>query len=300
MIGHSLGAIGALEIAASALAIAHDTVPPTANLHRTRPGLRPRLHADRAQAAHRHRAQRRRRLRRLPERDGAHHPPPGGGRMTAVATEHTGLIEWHGMTAAVTGLGVVAPAASAPGPGGTRRCAAGTRHRAGHPLRRADAQQGSPARSQASSTGPRAGETAAAGTDRVTRLSLAAGTGHCGAGLDRTDCPTYAMGVVTANAMGGFEFGQRELQALWSKGRRHVGALPVLRLVLRRQLRPAVHPARPARAQRRRRQRAGGRPRRRGAGPPPAPRRRTRRCSLWRLRLRPVPGAGPRSSPRAA
>ena len=33
MIGHSLGAIGALEVAASALAITHNTVPPTANLH---------------------------------------------------------------------------------------------------------------------------------------------------------------------------------------------------------------------------------------------------------------------------
>ncbi|MEV7617187.1 beta-ketoacyl-[acyl-carrier-protein] synthase family protein [Streptomyces sp. NPDC089799] len=33
MIGHSLGAIGALEVAASALAIEHNTVPPTANLH---------------------------------------------------------------------------------------------------------------------------------------------------------------------------------------------------------------------------------------------------------------------------
>ncbi|MGW0932743.1 beta-ketoacyl-[acyl-carrier-protein] synthase family protein [Streptomyces sp. NPDC002644] len=33
MIGHSLGAIGSLEIAACALAIEHDTVPPTANLH---------------------------------------------------------------------------------------------------------------------------------------------------------------------------------------------------------------------------------------------------------------------------
>ncbi|MFE3765204.1 beta-ketoacyl-[acyl-carrier-protein] synthase family protein [Streptomyces sp. NPDC059104] len=32
MIGHSLGAIGSLEVAASALAIAHHTVPPTANL----------------------------------------------------------------------------------------------------------------------------------------------------------------------------------------------------------------------------------------------------------------------------
>lgn len=37
MIGHSLGAIGALEIAASALAIAHDTVPPTANLYEPDP-----------------------------------------------------------------------------------------------------------------------------------------------------------------------------------------------------------------------------------------------------------------------
>ncbi|MGW7103670.1 beta-ketoacyl-[acyl-carrier-protein] synthase family protein [Streptomyces sp. NPDC054838] len=33
MIGHSLGAIGSLEVAACALAIEHDTVPPTANLH---------------------------------------------------------------------------------------------------------------------------------------------------------------------------------------------------------------------------------------------------------------------------
>ena len=33
MIGHSLGAIGAIEIAASTLAIQHDVVPPTANLH---------------------------------------------------------------------------------------------------------------------------------------------------------------------------------------------------------------------------------------------------------------------------
>ncbi|MEE1790010.1 beta-ketoacyl-[acyl-carrier-protein] synthase family protein [Streptomyces sp. BE308] len=33
MIGHSLGAIGSLEVAASVLAIEHNTVPPTANLH---------------------------------------------------------------------------------------------------------------------------------------------------------------------------------------------------------------------------------------------------------------------------
>jgi len=33
MIGHSLGAIGSIEIAASALAMEHGVIPPTANLH---------------------------------------------------------------------------------------------------------------------------------------------------------------------------------------------------------------------------------------------------------------------------
>ncbi|MFF0745799.1 beta-ketoacyl-[acyl-carrier-protein] synthase family protein [Streptomyces sp. NPDC004111] len=37
MIGHSLGAVGALEIAACALAIEHGVVPPTANLHESDP-----------------------------------------------------------------------------------------------------------------------------------------------------------------------------------------------------------------------------------------------------------------------
>lgn len=37
MIGHSLGAIGALETAACALAVEHSVVPPTANLHEPDP-----------------------------------------------------------------------------------------------------------------------------------------------------------------------------------------------------------------------------------------------------------------------
>ncbi|WP_428965050.1 beta-ketoacyl-[acyl-carrier-protein] synthase family protein [Micromonospora fluostatini] len=37
MVGHSLGAIGAIEIAACALAIEHNVVPPTANLHNPDP-----------------------------------------------------------------------------------------------------------------------------------------------------------------------------------------------------------------------------------------------------------------------
>ncbi|PZG56389.1 beta-ACP synthase [Spongiactinospora gelatinilytica] len=37
MVGHSLGAIGSIEIAASILAMTHNVVPPTANLHRPDP-----------------------------------------------------------------------------------------------------------------------------------------------------------------------------------------------------------------------------------------------------------------------
>jgi act minimal PKS ketosynthase (KS/KS alpha) len=37
MIGHSLGAIGSLEVAACALAIKNNVVPPTANLHEPDP-----------------------------------------------------------------------------------------------------------------------------------------------------------------------------------------------------------------------------------------------------------------------
>ncbi len=37
MIGHSLGAIGSIEVAACALAIEHQVVPPTANLHNRDP-----------------------------------------------------------------------------------------------------------------------------------------------------------------------------------------------------------------------------------------------------------------------
>ncbi|GAA2259317.1 ketosynthase chain-length factor [Streptomyces amakusaensis] len=62
-------------------------------------------------------------------------------------------------------------------------------------------------------------------TDRVTRLSLAAAEeALADAGVDPSELPEYSAGVVTASSSGGFEFGQRELQALWSKGGRHVSA----------------------------------------------------------------------------
>ncbi|MFE0673350.1 ketosynthase chain-length factor [Streptomyces sp. NPDC058867] len=62
-------------------------------------------------------------------------------------------------------------------------------------------------------------------TDQVTRLALAvADEALAHAGVDPAALPDYAAGVVTASSAGGFEFGQRELQALWSQGGRYVSA----------------------------------------------------------------------------
>ena len=62
-------------------------------------------------------------------------------------------------------------------------------------------------------------------TDHMTRLALAASDwALTDAGVDPRALPEYGMGVVTAASGGGVEFGQRELQALWSKGKEHVSA----------------------------------------------------------------------------
>lgn len=62
-------------------------------------------------------------------------------------------------------------------------------------------------------------------TDHMTRLALAvADEALSDAGVDTAELPDYAAGVVTAASAGGFEFGQRELEALWSKGSRYVSA----------------------------------------------------------------------------
>ncbi|KOG86817.1 ketosynthase chain-length factor [Streptomyces varsoviensis] len=62
-------------------------------------------------------------------------------------------------------------------------------------------------------------------TDHMTRLALvAADEALADAGADPKRMPEYAAGVVTAASAGGFEFGQRELEALWSKGGSYVSA----------------------------------------------------------------------------
>ncbi|RRR85001.1 ketosynthase chain-length factor [Streptomyces sp. RP5T] len=62
-------------------------------------------------------------------------------------------------------------------------------------------------------------------TDRMTRLALiAAEEALSDAGAEPATMPDFACGVVTAASAGGFEFGQKELEALWSKGGRYVSA----------------------------------------------------------------------------
>jgi act minimal PKS chain-length factor (CLF/KS beta) len=62
-------------------------------------------------------------------------------------------------------------------------------------------------------------------TDTMTRLALvAAEQALADAAADPAELDEYGMGVVTANAFGGFAFGHRELEKLWSKGPQHVSA----------------------------------------------------------------------------
>jgi act minimal PKS chain-length factor (CLF/KS beta) len=62
-------------------------------------------------------------------------------------------------------------------------------------------------------------------TDHWTHLALAAtDLALADAGVVPAELPEYEMAVVTASSSGGVEFGQREIQALWRAGPRHVGA----------------------------------------------------------------------------
>ncbi|ONI76402.1 ketosynthase chain-length factor [Actinosynnema sp. ALI-1.44] len=62
-------------------------------------------------------------------------------------------------------------------------------------------------------------------TDHMTRLSLlAARMALADAAVDPAELDEFGMGVVTASSSGGFEFGQREMAKLWSKGGQFVSA----------------------------------------------------------------------------
>ncbi|GLZ57169.1 ketosynthase chain-length factor [Micromonospora sp. NBRC 107095] len=129
------------------------------------------------------------------------------------------------MTTVVTGVGVAAPnglgrdafwAASVAGVGGIG------------PISRFD-PSGYPAQLAGEVPGYEAAEhipsRLMAQTDHMTRLSLtAAQWALADASVDPSALPEFGMGVVTASASGGFEFGHRELEKLWSKGSEHVSA----------------------------------------------------------------------------
>ncbi|MBL1106842.1 ketosynthase chain-length factor [Streptomyces sp. 5-8] len=62
-------------------------------------------------------------------------------------------------------------------------------------------------------------------TDHMTRLALAAADWAVeDAAVDPAALDEYGMGVVTAASGGGVEYGQRELQQLWSRGKEYVSA----------------------------------------------------------------------------
>ncbi|MFJ7423929.1 ketosynthase chain-length factor [Streptomyces uncialis] len=62
-------------------------------------------------------------------------------------------------------------------------------------------------------------------TDRMTRLALVgADWAFEDAGVVPSELAAYDVGVITASHSGGFEFGQNELRALWSKGGQYVSA----------------------------------------------------------------------------
>lgn len=62
-------------------------------------------------------------------------------------------------------------------------------------------------------------------TDLMTQLALvAADWAYADAGIEPTGSDDLASGVVTASSTGGFEFGQRVMQNMWSRGPKHVSA----------------------------------------------------------------------------
>ncbi len=62
-------------------------------------------------------------------------------------------------------------------------------------------------------------------TDHMTRLALvAADEALADAAVDTASQDAYGMGVVTAASGGGVEFGHRELQNLWNRGKEYVSA----------------------------------------------------------------------------
>nr|AEE65467.1 chain length determinant [uncultured bacterium BAC AB649/1850] len=125
----------------------------------------------------------------------------------------------------VTGLGVMSPNGL-----GSEAYWAATRHGITGigPMERFDAS-GYPARLAGQITGFTARDHLPSRllpqTDRMTQLALvAADWALADARITPAEIPAFTMGVCTASAQGGFEFGQHELQKLWRQGSQYVSA----------------------------------------------------------------------------
>ena len=238
MVGHSLGAIGSIEIAACALAIEHDVVPPTANCDHPRPGVRPGLRA-------------RTTARELPVDVVLSVGSGFGGFQSAMVfarRRRRPRCTQPDAGAVVTGIGVVAPNGIGTDAHWGRHSAGTQRHRADHPLRRQRLRR-------RGSAGEVAGFDAAEYIDgRLHRADrpvdlVRARRDRRWRSADAGFDPRRARPVRDGRdhrqlAPGGNEFGQREIQQLWGQGRPARRRLPVDRLVLRRQHRPDLHPPR--------------------------------------------------------
>ncbi len=134
---------------------------------------------------------------------------------------------------------------------GGRPCAGQQRHRPDHPLRRRPpTRPASPARCPASTPRSTCPSRLLPQTDRMTRLALVAA--RLGARRRRRRpgraAPSTTWAWSPRAPSGGFEFGQGELQNLWSKGGQYVSAYQSFAWFYAVNTRPDLDPQRHARA----------------------------------------------------
>ena len=264
MIGHSLGAIGAIEMAACALAIDRGVVPPTANWENPDPECDLDYTPQEARRKQRRRgAVDRQRLRRLPVGDDLRPAAgaPGGGRRDPALGLQTAS-----RRAVVTGIGVVAPERHrhrrlVEGDAAPARAASSASRASTPPT----TPPSSPARSTASRPSDYIEKRLIVQTDRWTHMALAATQMALDdAALDPAEHDPYSMSVITASSLGRQRVRPEGDPGAVGEGPDVRRRLPVDRLVLRRHHRPDLDPAQDEgplrRGDRRGRRRAGGAP----------------------------------------
>ena len=229
MIGHSLGAIGAIEMAACALAIDRGVVPPTANWENPDPecdlDYTPKVARHTTvqaalstgsgfgfQSAMCSRSQRRSgRCPRESRRAERAAPEPGFAESPMVMSPD------KKRRAVFTGIGVVAPNGSDTGSwwDATRSGKSGIGPITHFDAGKYDTQLAGQV--EDFSADDHIERRLQVQTDRWTHMALATQMALDDAQLEPFGEDPYSMSVITASSSGGNEFGQREIQALWAK-----------------------------------------------------------------------------------